>query len=196
MQNKAAIGLLAGLMATLFLPALLAREGERDRILFSACQEAGTMTIHASSDPPGAAVQVDGSHIGQTPAKLCLQAGRHKITLSRSGYLDDTRQVETLPGSEVLLEAELKKGLSETERERLYGKSVAVVWALAGIEDDKSCRQALDRYQRDYGSLSPRLRNVIESTYRDVMGACDTNDPLRADRDKARRYLRGMSVRW
>jgi hypothetical protein len=197
MNKKVPVGLLLGVVIALPAPTLLGLQHQRQgRIVFSACQEAGTMTVHTDSDPPGADVRVDGSLVGQTPAKLCLQAGKHTIIVSRPGYIEEAREMETLPGSEVLLEAELEKGPSEAEREEFYRRSIATVWALRGIEDAKSCRQALERYRRDFGNLPPTIRNLIELTYRDLMGACDTNHPLRADREKARRYLSGITIKW
>lgn len=197
MANRVSLVLRAGLLMTLALPALAAQaQGQQGPILFLACQQAGTMTVHVFSDPPDASLQVDGTFIGQTPAKLCLPSGQHEVQVSHAGYTDRTWEFETLPGSEVLLQAELKQGPSEAEKETLYRKSSATVWALRGIENDKSCRQALDKYGRDFGDLPPLVRDAIETTYRDVMGACDANDPRREDRNKARQYLIGLRVRW
>ncbi|MFQ5778773.1 MAG: PEGA domain-containing protein [Terriglobia bacterium] len=197
MPKRVSLVFLAGLLMSLAVPAPGARAQEQQGpILFPACQQAGTMTVHVFSDPRDASLQVNGTFIGQTPAKLCLPSGPHEIRVSRSGYTDGTWEFETLPGSEVLLQAELKQGPSEAEKETLYRKSSATVWALRGIENDKSCRQALDKYRADYGDIPPLVRDAIETTYRDIIGACDANDPRREDRNKARQYLMGLRVRW
>ncbi|NIV28813.1 MAG: hypothetical protein GWN58_04650 [Anaerolineae bacterium] len=70
-----------------------------------------------------------------------------------------------------------------------YKKSAAVVWALKRLEDDDSCLKAKRKYERKHGPLTPTIDYAIETTYRDIMGVCDANDPRREARRKARSYL-------
>jgi len=44
------------------------------------------------SDPPGAAVLVDGKSVGQTPVKLALTRGEHEIKLEKTGFLPETKK--------------------------------------------------------------------------------------------------------
>ncbi|MFQ5664643.1 MAG: PEGA domain-containing protein [Terriglobia bacterium] len=190
MQGKLSAALLAALIITLSAPAVPGTAAaEQGPLLFSACASPDLMTVHIYSEPPEANLRVDRAPVGQTPAKLCLPAGTHTLRLSRAGHQDWTRTLETLPGSEVLLRAELKKGRTEAEKDDYYRISTAVAWSLEEIEDDRSCVEAKDKYQRKQGGLPPLVREAIETTYLDLMGACDSNDPPRAARNQARRYL-------
>ncbi len=61
--------------------------------------KAGVVLV--TSKPEAAEVWVDGTFIGNTPAKLNLAPGKHKAKVSLAGYKDWEREVETLPGSAV-----------------------------------------------------------------------------------------------
>ncbi|MEE8199949.1 MAG: PEGA domain-containing protein [Candidatus Acidoferrales bacterium] len=190
MQGKLWAGLLVALAVTVSVSATPKPADENPGpVLFSACPDVEVMTVHIYSEPERARVRVDGALVGQTPAKLCLPAGSHTIDLGKKGHQDWTRTLETLPGSEVLLRAELKKGRTEAEKDDYYRTSAAVAWSLEEIEDDKSCVEAKDKYQRKHGGLPLPVRDAIETTYLDLMGTCDSNDPPRAARNQARRYL-------
>ncbi len=65
--------------------------------------------VVASSNPESAEVQIDGKFVGNTPAKLNLTPGKHKIRVSLEGYQDWERDIEVLPNSTVNLTAVLKK---------------------------------------------------------------------------------------
>ena len=60
----------------------------------------------ASSKPAGARIRVDGEDVGQTPVRLKLHAGEHRLAASLEGYADSQRTVHLEPGSrsEVSLE--------------------------------------------------------------------------------------------
>ena len=75
-----------------------------------------------------------------------------------------------------------------------YVRSVAVVWALDSIQDDVSCHDALNQYQRDNRGLRGNARNEIIGTYEDLAGDCDDHDPPRSARERASAFLQGMKV--
>jgi len=60
------------------------------------------------STPAAAELWVDGAFVGNTPAKLNLSGGPHKIRLSLEGFLDWEREILVIEGSEVSLNAILK----------------------------------------------------------------------------------------
>jgi hypothetical protein len=66
-------------------------------------------TVALSSTPDGAEVYCDGSFMGNSPANLKLEAGKHTIKVSMTGYKDWSREITTQSGSEVRLTASLEK---------------------------------------------------------------------------------------
>ena len=67
-----------------------------------------TGRVRIESDPPGAAIQVDGqARSERTPATLVLPAGRHRLTVSRNGGRLD-REVEVRDGGLVLVNFSLR----------------------------------------------------------------------------------------
>ena len=65
-------------------------------------------TLAVNSDPPGAAISVDGEATGQaTPAELSLSPGEHTVTLSLGDHLDDHQTVSVPYGGRVEHEIEL-----------------------------------------------------------------------------------------
>ncbi len=190
------------LLFVLILPVagavLPAQQSARAQYRQDACRDPRTMTVQVQSKTPGADVSVDDRLVGQTPATVCLEAGRHRVTVARRGSFGSSHpwelELETLPGSTVVLDANLDQGFAGLPREQLYRASVAVVWALGGIEDDKPCRRALDEYQGNFGSVSAEARELIESTYRDLMGGCSGDDPRGEVRNRVRRDFLGRRM--
>ncbi len=173
--------------------------GQSARLAPDVCRDPRTMTVQVQSKTPGADVHVDARLVGQTPATVCLGPGQHALRVSHRGFGGESweLQLQTLPGSKVTLEANLESGFAGLPREELYRASVAVVWALGGIEDDKPCRRALTEYEQRFGSVSAEARSLIESTYLDLMGQCSGEDPRREVRERVRRdYLHGMEVNY
>lgn len=68
--------------------------------------KAGVVLV--TSNPEAAEVWVDGTFIGNTPAKLNLARGKHKVRVSLAGHKDWEREIEVFPGSEVSLSALLE----------------------------------------------------------------------------------------
>ena len=66
-------------------------------------------TINVTSNPPGADVDVDGAFVGNSPALLKLDAGKHTITVKMSGYKDWSRDITVESSSDVQLTASLEK---------------------------------------------------------------------------------------
>jgi hypothetical protein len=75
----------------------------------AASQPEATGTVRVTSNPEGAEVWVDGAFVGNTPGQLKLAAGKHRIRIAIEGYEEWVREVEVLAGSELTLNAALKK---------------------------------------------------------------------------------------
>jgi hypothetical protein len=68
----------------------------------------GALTI--TTEPPGAAVAVDGVARGQTPLRLTeLPAGTHRVSLTRSDYLENAATVEIKAGETATIDRTLTK---------------------------------------------------------------------------------------
>lgn len=72
-------------------------------------QPAPTGTIKITSNPEGADVKVDGSFVGNAPAQLKLPAEKHRIEVSSEGYEEWVKEIEVIAGSELTLNATLRK---------------------------------------------------------------------------------------
>jgi hypothetical protein len=66
-------------------------------------------TVLVVSVPEGADISVDDAFVGNSPATLKLSQGKHDIRVSQNGYKTWNREVSTLTGSEVRLNATLEK---------------------------------------------------------------------------------------
>ncbi len=74
-----------------------------------ASQASATGTIAVTSVPVGADVLADGAFVGNCPATLKLNAGKHSVRVSTNSYKDWTRDVTVQDGSDVKLTATLEK---------------------------------------------------------------------------------------
>jgi len=74
-----------------------------------ASQASATGTIAVTSVPDGADVFADGAFVGNCPATLKLNAGKHSVRVSTNSYKDWTRDVTVQDGSDVKLTATLEK---------------------------------------------------------------------------------------
>jgi hypothetical protein len=71
--------------------------GQKSHLMI-ALTELGA-TVSFASDPPGAAVFIDGQDSGKTtPAALVLRKGSHTLTLRKAGYLQASAKMELTPG--------------------------------------------------------------------------------------------------
>ena len=68
-----------------------------------------TGMIKLTASPDGAEVWVNGSFVGNAPSQLKLPVGKHKIKVVNEGYEEWEREIEVLAGSELTLNAALKK---------------------------------------------------------------------------------------
>jgi hypothetical protein len=66
-------------------------------------------TVRLATTPTGADIYVDESFVGQTPARLRLVPGKHRLRLSLAGGKDWDHEIEVLEGSEVTLQIDLTK---------------------------------------------------------------------------------------
>jgi hypothetical protein len=74
-----------------------------------ASQASATGTIAVTSVPDGADIFADGAFVGNCPATLKLNAGKHSVRVSTNSYKDWTRDVTVQDGSDVKLTATLEK---------------------------------------------------------------------------------------
>lgn len=65
--------------------------------------------ISVTSNPDGADVYVDDAFVGNTPATLNLNSGKHTVKVSQQGYKDWSKEVAVFAGSEVGLKATLDR---------------------------------------------------------------------------------------
>ncbi len=80
-------------------------EAQTSFTVVSAAPQAGILRV--TSSPAGAMVLVDGTPIGPTPASGSVAAGTHAVTVSLSGYREETRQVSVSAGQTVTLQVVL-----------------------------------------------------------------------------------------
>ena len=71
-----------------------------------------TSTVSVSSTLPGAEIFVDEDFVGNTPSTINVTAGKHIITVKKSGFQDWVRIVN-FPGGSITLNAELAGGPNE-----------------------------------------------------------------------------------
>jgi len=76
---------------------------------FNLVAEPGHLALRTNAD--GASVLVDGKEVGKTPlaSALALQAGRHVVTVERSGYEPAERSVDVTAGAQQDLEIQLHR---------------------------------------------------------------------------------------
>jgi hypothetical protein len=68
-----------------------------------------TGSVNVSSNPAGADVFADGDFVGNSPAVLKLEPGKHTVAVKTSGYTDWSKEITVQSGSEVQLTANLEK---------------------------------------------------------------------------------------
>lgn len=73
----------------------------------AAQQEQGIVVV--TSNPDGADVSVDGSFVGNAPASLKLNPGKHTISIQQSGYAAWSRDLNVMEGANTKLNATLVK---------------------------------------------------------------------------------------
>jgi PEGA domain len=66
-------------------------------------------TVWVNCSPEGAEIFVDDAFVGNAPAVLKIEAGKHEIRISLAGYEDWKRPVDILADSELTLNPTLKK---------------------------------------------------------------------------------------
>ncbi len=64
----------------------------------------GWAEVSLDSQPPGAAILVDGEQRGTTPALLEIDGGEHQLILQRPGYADWQQSVDIVPGQPLQLD--------------------------------------------------------------------------------------------
>jgi hypothetical protein len=72
-------------------------------------QDQATGTVVITSVPDSADVLVDGTFVGNCPATLKLQTGKHKVVVKMAGYNEWSKEISVQGGSDVHLNAVLEK---------------------------------------------------------------------------------------
>jgi hypothetical protein len=66
-------------------------------------------SVQVRSNPDGAEVYADGAFVGNAPAILKLNPGRHTIRVTQTGYKEWSREITAQSGSEAQLTANMEK---------------------------------------------------------------------------------------
>jgi hypothetical protein len=82
------------------VPASLPRQGDKPP---------GAGTVSIASDPMGAEIYVDGKFVGQTPSKILLASGLHRVELRATGKRNWERDLEVMNDSELTLHPVLEQ---------------------------------------------------------------------------------------
>jgi PEGA domain len=106
----------------------------------------GTMKL--SSDPAGAAVDLDGESVGSTPVTVDVAPGAHQVVVTRSGYLAEQLTIEVTADAVVEKTIKLRTVGSDSSRWRrsamvgsaALGALAVVGGIIAGVVDEgRSC---------------------------------------------------------
>lgn len=79
-----------------------------NRLLASNAARTGKTFIQITSDPPGAAVTLDGRQVGPAGRKFPAAQGRHRVLLQLSGYQEADMQLDVVEGETKLVELKLE----------------------------------------------------------------------------------------
>ena len=74
-----------------------------------------TSTVRVSSSPPGANIFIDEDFVGTTPSTINVTAGKHVVTVKKSGFRDWIYAV-SFSGGSITLDAELASEPNEMRR--------------------------------------------------------------------------------
>jgi dipeptidyl aminopeptidase/acylaminoacyl peptidase len=91
--------------------------------------EAGGATLRVESDPPRAAVEIDGRARGHTPLTVAVAPGERRVTLRRPGYAEATYTVRLETGQSGTLAGELWLRRPEVRRLRPAFPGAAIAGA-------------------------------------------------------------------
>ena len=72
-------------------------------------ESAKTGYVTLKADDEHCEVFVDGSFVGNSPAKLKLLEGMHVVEVKKSGYKDYRRELKVMAGSDLTLTAGLER---------------------------------------------------------------------------------------
>ncbi len=122
-------------------PALFGREAAELYAQGLAKAKATGGTLRVESDPPGAAVMVDGTCVGVTPldTKVTVQ-GRHLVRIEQDGYQPEAALLLVRPGPAT----ELKRSLRPLRQSKAFLNLVGGALEQAGIEELAADEPTLD----------------------------------------------------
>jgi hypothetical protein len=70
---------------------------------------AGLATLHITSDPAGADIELDGQYVGSTPSEIKLKPGQHAIKVTKKGFAAWHRYLAIEAADSRTIVAELEK---------------------------------------------------------------------------------------
>lgn len=104
-----------------------------NRLLRQMAARTGTTFIEVTTEPPGAAVSIDGVQLGPSGQKFPAHAGRHRVLVQLSGYRDADEQVEVSDGESKRVALKLEKlGGEGGGKPAHHGPPRVVQWSLIG----------------------------------------------------------------
>ncbi len=122
----------------------------------------GPSTLVLQSNPSGATVTLDGKVIGVAPLKMPVDPGKHRLRVSREGFIAIEREVTFVEGVEETIDFELDRVPS-----RLPGRSWGIASLGVGIAALGTGLVLTGLHGRAYGSAC----NVQDGTL-DAFGEC------------------------
>jgi serine/threonine protein kinase len=101
--------------------------GNRTQVSLGLAELGAALAI--TSNPPGAAISIDGRDTGRvTPAQLVVPGGAHKVTVQKAGYLAASANAEVTPGQVFRFDPQLKitgdpeEARNASKMTKLFGK--------------------------------------------------------------------------
>jgi PEGA domain-containing protein len=84
-------------------------EGKKPEGAAVAPAEGATGAVKVTAQPEGADIWVDSAFVGNAPAQLKLAPGKHRILVLKEGYRNWEKEITVMVGSELTINASLKK---------------------------------------------------------------------------------------
>lgn len=78
-------------------------------VVQDARKSSGAASVAIASEPSDAEIYIDGKFVGQTPSKILLASGSHRVELRAAGRKNWERELEVTSDSELTLDAVLEK---------------------------------------------------------------------------------------
>ena len=114
--------------------------------------------IVARSDPPGAALEVDGRTVGETPRRVPVDPGKHEVRFSMTGREAARTEVEVKAGQEAVVSVTLE--LTESEKsKRAQAAARRKQQAQRRAQAEAHYRLALQAHERSSAPVRSKRRS-------------------------------------